>query len=209
MRTSSKVLVFVFFVVAAGLIYVVNKADEDEISAAVEARLEEAVAEQERALADTLAAREQAVQARLAALDSAIARVSEPAYFRLSADVIARVLERMGMDYERGVDNQGDPKFTFRLATYRVTMYFYGCEEEGCTSLQLFASFTLNDPPTTDLMNEWNKSKRYGTAYINDSGNACLDNDLIIKGGITLGAVEAFIVNFRNRLNEYTRHIGF
>lgn len=228
MRKSSKVLAILFLMVAGGLVFWSTQKGEAEIQAAVEARLEPTRAEQERALeaayaerqraleeeyaereqalADTLAAREQAVRDRLAALDSARAGVDTPVYYRLDADAVEPVLRRMGLDYERGVDNEGIPKFDFRLATYNVVLYFYTCEDEECASLRLYAGFDTTPTPETIL--EWGRTKRFATAYLNEDGKARLDSDLIVTGGITLGAVEAFILNFRDRLTEFAVHLG-
>lgn len=231
MRKSSKYLAILFLIGAGGLVFYATNKDEAEIQAAVEARIEptlaeqeraleetyaerqrtmeQAFAERERALVDTLAAREQAIQDRLAALDSARARVDTPVYHRLSADAIEQVLRRVGLDYERGEDDEGDPKFEFKLATYNVVIYSYSCEEDGCANLRIYASFSMDEPPSVETINEWNRTKRYATAYLSEEGKARIDNDLVIKGGVTLDVVENFIVNFRDRLNEFAAHVDF
>ena len=172
-----------------------------------ERELLEASARREQALADTLAAHEQSVERRLAELDAAMARLEHPVYFRLHADTIGQVLRRMGLDYERGEDDDGDPKFEFKLATYTVTLFSNDCEDDACTNLRIYAGF--NTTPSQETILEWGRNKRYATAYLNNDGKARLDNDLIIKGGITLGALEAFILNFRDRLGEFAEHIDF
>ena len=172
-----------------------------------ERELQETLAQREQALADTLAAREQAVERRMAELDAAMARLEHPVYFRIHADTLAQVLRRMGLTFERGEDNDGEPKFEFKLATYTVTLFTNDCEEDACTNLRIYAGF--NTSPSQETILEWGRNKRYATAYLNNDGKARLDNDLIIKGGITLGAVEAFILNFRDRLGEFADHIDF
>lgn len=204
-RTATKYLVLVFFVVAAGLVYLANREDEGEIAAQVEERVEEAVAKREQEIGE----REEALNERLEELRIAREELDNPIYTTLNADHIEEVLTRMGVTYEIGEDDQGDPQFDFRLSTYKVWLYFYGCEEEGCTSIRLYSGFDMDDPPSVERINEWNKTKRFSTAYISNSGNVCLDDDLVVRGGITIGAVERFILTFRDRLNEYTAHIGY
>ena len=180
--------------------------------------LEEEYAEREREIEEEYAARERAQQdslvqwrvglaERMAALDSARAALENPVYFRLNAAEVAQVLRGMGLDYTQGTDDDGDPKFEFKLATYNVVLYFYGCEDEGCTSLRIYAGFDTT--PSQEKILEWGRNKRYATAYLNNDGKARLDSDLIIKGGITLGALEAFILNFRDRVDEFADHIDF
>lgn len=229
MRKSSKVLAVVFLIVAGGLVFYTTNQDEAEIQAAVEARIEPTLAEKKRALEETYAerqrvmdqavayrertqsyieaARRQALQGRLAALDSARARVETPVYYRLSPEAIEQVLRRIGLDFERGEDDEGNPKFEFKLVTYDVVLYTYSCEEEGCDNLRIYAGFDTT--PSQETIIEWGRTKRFATAYLSEEGKARLDNDLVINGGVTLGAVEAFITNFRDRLGEFAEHIDF
>jgi len=220
MRKSSKFLAILFLLVAGGLVFFVTKKDEAEILAAVEAQVVDATAvreqqladdfaARERALADTLTVREQAVRDRLAALDAARENVDTPVYYRITADVAEGVLRRLGLAYERSLDDQGDPQFTFALATYNTTLFFYGCEEEGCASLRLYAHFSMDTAPSLETINDWNNRKRFTQAYINSSGNAALDSDLVVQGGVALGAVETFVLTFRDLLSEFATHIGF
>lgn len=204
MRKSSKILVFVFFAVAAGLAFLATQMDEDEIAAAVEQRLGEAVAEREKDLEE----QEKTIQQRVAALDSAIARVEEPVLTRITAEQVETRLKRLGLAYEVGVDNYDDPLITLTLASYETKMFFYDCAEEGCASIRLYTRFDLSTSLSVETVNAWNQKKRFSTAYINEDGVACLDTDLIIRGGVTLYEVDAFILNFRDRLGEYAAHIG-
>ncbi len=229
MRKHSRILAILFLIVAGGLVFYTTNKDEAEIQATVEERVVAATAERERemeaefaerkrsleaeyaaseqAVSETLATREEALQRGLAELDSARAALETPVYYRLSAETIEQVLRRMGLDYERGEDDDGDPKFEFKLATYNVVIYTNGCEEEGCANLRIYAGFDTK--PSPEIIIEWGRTKRYATAYLSEEGKARLDNDFVVKGGITLGAVEAFILNFRDRLGEFATHIDF
>ncbi len=160
-----------------------------------------------QAVSETLATREEAPQRGLAQLDSARAALETPVYYRLSVETMERVLRRMGLDYESSIDDDGDPKFEFKLATYNVVIYTNACEERECANLRIYAGFDSKPSPETII--EWGRTKRYATAYLSEEGKARLDNDLVVKGGITLGAVETFILNFRDRLGEFATHIDF
>jgi hypothetical protein len=205
MRTSSQILLVLIVLVAGGLVWMASRADEAEIEAAVEERLETAMAAQE----DVLAEREQELDERGAELEDALARLEEPVLTRATPAQVAEVLRRMGVAFEEGVDNQGDPKFSFKLSTYDVTLFSYGCSEDGCASLRLYAGFRFSQPPSTDLINEWNRTKRFSTAYVDSDGDACLDEDLVVLGGVTSGAIEQFVLTYRQRLSEFTSHIGY
>lgn len=181
-----------------------SRADEAEIKAAVQERLAAATAEQEVAFEE----REKQLDARAAALEEARARVEEPVLTRVTPKMVEAVLQGMGVSYQRSVDSQGDPMFSFKLSTYDVAMYSYDCNADGCASLRLFAGFRMDEPPTVEHINAWNRTKRFSTAYLDSEDDPCLDEDLIVNGGVTAGAIEQFILNYRTRLNEFTAHIG-
>lgn len=229
MRKHSKTLAILFLIVAGGLVYYATNKDEAEIQLAVEEQVVEAIAEREQeleasyakrqraleaeyasgeqAVSEKLATREEALQRGLAELDSARAALENPVYYRLSAQTMEQVLRRMGLDYESSIDDDGDPKFEFKLATYDVVIYTNACDEEGCANLRIYAGFDTK--PSPEIIIEWGRTKRYATAYLSEEGKARLDNDFVVKGGVTLGAVDAFILNFRDRLGEFATHIGF
>ena len=203
MRKSSKILVFIFFAVAAGLVFLATQMDEDEIAAAVEQRLGVAVAEREKSLVE----QEQTIQQRVAELDSAIARVEQPVLMRITAEQVENRLKQLGLAYEVGVDNYDDPLITFTLASYETKLFFYDCAEEGCASIRLYTRFATTSA-SVETVNAWNQKKRFSTAYLNEDGVACLDTDLIVRGGVTLAEVDAFVLNFRDRLGEYAAHLS-
>lgn len=83
----------------------------------------------------------------------------------------------------------------------------YGCDGEACTSLRTASCFTQETPIDAEILNDWNATKRYSTAYRNDEGSACIDSDLVVEGGITAGAIEHFMIDFRDRLVAFAAHL--
>lgn len=201
MRTSSLVLVLLFFAVGGAAFFFSNRMDEAAVNEAVEARLGEAVAEREQ----ELKAQEDSLRSRMEALGAV------GVIHAVSPDSVERVLARMGLGYERTTDDDGDPKFAFPLGSYSASMYFYGCDDAGaaCASVRLVSTFRLNEEPGLDLVNEWNRTKRFATAYRNSAGALSIDADFVAEGGTTLGALEDFILQFRDSIRGFTRHIDF
>ena len=60
-------------------------------------------------------------------------------------------------------------------------------------SLQLYAAFAAT--PATDLarLNEWNRAVRYAKAYLDGEGNAVLEADFPLHGGVTEEAVREWV----------------
>ncbi len=65
---------------------------------------------------------------------------------------------------------------------------FLNCEEgvESCTTLQFRAIWNSEGAHTTEMMNAWNRDWRFAKAFINASGNATLEYDVSLAGGVTL-----------------------
>lgn len=60
---------------------------------------------------------------------------------------------------------------------------------------------------TLQSMNEWNRTKRYSRAYLDDDGDPVLESDLDLDGGVTRARVEDFFRTFSSALSLFLRHI--
>ena len=72
------------------------------------------------------------------------------------------------------------------------------------------AGFTLEAPPDLETLNAWNRERRLSRAYLDPSGAAWVEADLDLTGGVSLGAVRAFLDLFAEEiLPDFMEHIGF
>jgi len=53
------------------------------------------------------------------------------------------------------------------------------------------------------MMNEWNRTKRYSTASIDDDGDPVLESDLDLAGGVTRERVEDFLLTYYMLLEAF------
>lgn len=82
-------------------------------------------------------------------------------------------------------DSAGDPRITGRIDGYRYTLFFYGCTGgEKCTNLTFNAGWDLE---TFDLtrINDWNRERRYGRAYLDNEGDPIVEMDVNIEFGVS------------------------
>lgn len=56
-------------------------------------------------------------------------------------------------------------------------------------------------------INEWNREARFSRAYVDQDGDAVLEFDLDLEGGVTLGAVHAFLNLFDGIAFGFEMHI--
>lgn len=83
-------------------------------------------------------------------------------------------------------DSQGDPKITGRIEGTRYTIFFYGCtNNRDCDDIQFYAAWNGNNKFTQAQMNEWNRTKRYGKAYLDRDNDPVLEMVVNIDYGVS------------------------
>ncbi|HRQ66141.1 MAG TPA: YbjN domain-containing protein [Xanthomonadaceae bacterium] len=72
----------------------------------------------------------------------------------------------------------------------------------------LMARFAISGTGATlRSMNDWNRTKRYSRAYLDDDGDPVLESDLDLDGGVHRKRVEDFFRTFDGTLRLFLRHI--
>jgi len=111
---------------------------------------------------------------------------------------------------EIGTDSRGDPKIDGRMHGVRYQIYFYGCKNgEQCTSIQFRAGFTQDNKQTVQRMNEWNVTKRFGKAAIDKDGDATIEMNVNLRGGVCNGNFDETIGWWSTVLREFLQWIDF
>lgn len=102
-----------------------------------------------------------------------------------------------GMGFE--CETLDEKTFKFELEGYKVVLFNY---ESNC---QLYAGFTTEC--SVKRVNEWNRTKRFSRAYIDDEGDPCIEADLDFDGGVSRDALKEFIKTFRLSVRQFARFI--
>ncbi len=108
-----------------------------------------------------------------------------------------RVLGTMKIEYEE----VSEGTYRFQLLGYKTLLL------SKKINLQLYASFKKK--VTVNKINEWNRDKRYARAYIDKEGDPCLELDLDLEGGSSMGAVREMFRTWRTCVKLFTEHIGY
>ncbi|MCD4690889.1 YbjN domain-containing protein [bacterium] len=70
------------------------------------------------------------------------------------------------------------------------------------TSLQM--NFAVSGTEADlDMVNNWNRTKRYSTASIDGDGDPVLESDLDLAGGVTMARVQDFILTYYMLLEAF------
>jgi hypothetical protein len=121
----------------------------------------------------------------------------------MSSDQFQAFVKAMGFECTRDKDEAGkdDAFFTFRAEGYKVAAF-----DDLPTFLQLYNAFT-DVEPTLATVNEWNQKNSFSRAYVDDQGNAVLESDMILDGGVTHENIELFVKTYRDSVARWARFV--
>ena len=102
----------------------------------------------------------------------------------VEANTVAQLLQEEGYKAKLGTDNVGDPMIETSYSGIPTYIFFYDCDDGFCSDLQFHAYWTLDTEVSPLVMAAWNEKFRFGTAYLDEEGDAAIDIDLqLISGG--------------------------
>jgi hypothetical protein len=110
----------------------------------------------------------------------------------VTAGEVAEVMRAMKLAVDRTTDSKGQPLILSAVSGRKFGVYFYQCEGGRCGSIQFSAGFEgAASVPMTKVM-EWNRTKRFGRAFL-DGGSLFVEMDMDVERGAT---TEALANNF-------------
>ena len=121
----------------------------------------------------------------------------------MTSESFQQLVQGMGFECTRGKNEAGKDEsfFTFRAEGYKVAVFV---NDPG--SVMLYNAFT-DVNPTLATVNEWNQNTTFSRAHVDKDGNAVLESDLILTGGVTHENVEVFVKTFRDSVARWARFV--
>ena len=106
-------------------------------------------------------------------------------------------------------DSDGDPMIVGRMSGTKYGILFYGCDKaEGCDRIQFVASWTdrgrkfrLQD------LNWWNRTKQFGTAFLDEEGDPGILMTVNLAGGVPIGNLDETFDFWRIALKQFKREV--
>lgn len=126
----------------------------------------------------------------------------------VSAQQVVEVLQSRGYRAELDTDGVGDPLVRSAADGVNFGIYFYGCEQGRCTSIQYIAAFDTQDMSYAKI-NSWNKAHRFGRVYLDDEMDPFLEMDVDLERGASTELIEESLVTWSALVPEFKRYIGF
>jgi Putative bacterial sensory transduction regulator len=122
---------------------------------------------------------------------------------------IVSALQNAGYKAELTKDGTGDPLIRSSSSGSSFAIFFFGCTKNvDCATIQFFAGYT-DKKATLSQMNDWNSKKRFGRAYLADSGAARIEMDVDLDdGGLSAKLFEDNVEFWVVTMSAFEKHIG-
>jgi len=99
---------------------------------------------------------------------------------------VARALVASGYRAEMKKDGEGDPMIMSASSGTKFGVFFYNCTNHAnCATVQFHAGFDT-DPgkaPSLEKINAWNRTQRFGRAYLDNEGDPVIEMDIDLDDG--------------------------
>lgn len=123
---------------------------------------------------------------------------------------LVAAMQEYGLRAELTKDGTGDPMIRSAVNGSRFDVYFYNCTDNTeCATVQLHAGYD-HDGVTLEKINEWNRSQRFGRAYLDTEDDPIIEMDIDLDdGGMSQ---ELFIDNlefWESIVDKFEKEIGF
>jgi hypothetical protein len=104
--------------------------------------------------------------------------------------------------------SDGAPMIIGKIDNIPYRLRFRNCTEQTiCQDMNFRVGFLIK--PNAEIINSWNKEKRFSKAYLDDDKDAIIEWDVVISGGISSQSLEKTFSYWRLTLSQFTKHIGF
>jgi hypothetical protein len=124
---------------------------------------------------------------------------------------LVRALQKEGFAAKLGTDKVGDPMITSGASGTTFQIFFYNCtDHKACATISFHAGYDLKNNIGLEKINEWNRGKRFGRAYLDKENDPILEMDLDLDDG---GVSQALFIDnlqfWTSILAEFEKHIGY
>lgn len=126
---------------------------------------------------------------------------------------IVSALQSKGYQAQLDKDKGGDPLIRSASSGSKFNVFFYNCTEgSDCATVQFYSGYETEDDatPSFEKINEWNRTKRFGRAYIDAEGEPVIEMDVDLDDGGMSQALFMDNVEFWTAvMAEFESYIGW
>ena len=123
---------------------------------------------------------------------------------------LVEIIQDLGYRANLEVDGEGDPMIRSSVGGTQFALVFYGCSEQhdNCQILLFKAGYELNDKVGMDVINQWNATRLFGRAYLDEVSDPWIELVLNMQGGVTRAQFEKTSEWWEMSVGEFEDEIG-
>jgi hypothetical protein len=127
----------------------------------------------------------------------------------VNPDEMQKILQDIGYRAEILKNDEGKRRIRTRIGSWNVTLNFYSCDdnETSCKSVGLRTFFTNDTKKTATFANDWNRTKRFSKAYIDNDNDVNIEFDMLFRNGVTKENIRAYLDVYEDQLKEFVEAI--
>lgn len=124
---------------------------------------------------------------------------------------LVQALQGAGYAADLGTDRIGDPMITSGVSGTTFQIFFYNCtDHRNCATVQFHSGYKAKTPVDLTKLNEWNRTKRFGRAFLDKENDPILEMDLDLDdGGLSRALFIDNIEFWASVLGDFERYIGY
>lgn len=126
-------------------------------------------------------------------------------------DSLVQALQAAGYGAKLGTDAVGDPMITSGVSGTTFQIFFYNCtDHKACATVQFHSAYDLQNPVGLDLLNLFNREKRFGRGFLDKENDPVLEMDVDLDdGGMSRSLFIDNIEFWAAILGEFEQRIGY
>jgi hypothetical protein len=128
-----------------------------------------------------------------------------------SPESVARAMRDAGYKAVVGTDKVGDPMITSGYGGSDFQVLFYNCtNHKACATVQFHSGYDFERPIPLESLNEWNRSERFGRAFLDKDDDPILEMDVDLDdGGLSPLLFVDNLEFWTSVLGKFEKHIGY
>ena len=120
---------------------------------------------------------------------------------RITGSQLRDAVMNEGYRAKLDTDDYGDPIIFTSMGGWKTAILTYGCNSEGCNSIQFRVTFVADDA-SIEKANEWNNTKRYLRCYVNDEGDMVGEMDVVLVDGAEADQISLMLETLESSVSD-------
>ncbi|MEJ2088803.1 MAG: YbjN domain-containing protein [Gammaproteobacteria bacterium] len=140
----------------------------------------------------------------------AVANVAQEIVDATNPEQLVKIIQDLGYRAKLEIDGDGDPMIRSSVGGTQFAVVFYGCSErhDQCQILLFKAGYEMDKKIGMDVINQWNATRLFGRAYLDEVSDPWIELVLNVHGGVTRRQFENTFEWWESSVGEFEDEIG-